>query len=238
MNNVIIGGGLLAKSFNSSKVSNCLFFCSGVSDSSEIRVEAFKREKKLLMNSINEANNNKLCFVYFSSVAAPFVDNKYFNHKINMENIIENNCQNYFIFRLPQVAGPVLNKTLLPTMIGNIYNHQHFKVFKNASRTIVDVEDIVELFEKIYNSCKKNKIINVCPGYSFKPEELVMMISEYLCIKPDYDLLDLGSEQLCLLDESDESKIVHDFFLPKKENYLWQVVCKYTPKIIEIIIES
>jgi len=238
MNNVIIGRGLLAKSFTSAKTSNCLFFCSGVSDSTETRREAFEREKRLLISSIAEANNNSLCFVYFSSVAAPFMNSRYFEHKIDMENIIKIECEKYFIFRLPQVAGAVLNKTLLPTMIRNIYHQQHLEVFKNARRTIVDIDDMVELFEKIYNSCEKNRIINVCPGYSFTPEELVVMISEYLCIKPDYDLLDLGSEQPCLLDESYESKIVHDFFQPKQKNYLWEVVNKYTPQIVELIIES
>lgn len=235
INTEIIGNGLLATSFSGVQSSNCLFFCSGVSNSGETRPEAFKREEELLKSSIIKANNNELCFIYFSSVSAPIVDSKYFNHKISMENIIKNRVQNYLIFRLPQVAGPVLNTTLLPTIVKNIYQNQHFKVFKNATRTIVDVEDIVKLFEIIHNQGIRNKVINVCPGYSFKPEDLVCLISDYLCLPSDYELLDLGSDQNCSLDESVESNIVRNYFDCKGPNYLEEVVHRYTPQIVKLI---
>lgn len=238
MNNQIVGRGLLAKSFSSVNASNCLFFCSGVSDSSETKVEAFERERQLLISFIKEANDNKLCFVYFSSVAATSVDSKYLNHKINMENIIETYCQKYLIFRLPQVAGPVFNTTLLPTMIKNIYQNQNFKVFKYARRTMVDVEDVVRIFERIILISLGNKVINICPSYSFYPEELVVLISEYLNKQPNYELIQIGSEQPCLLDNSVESKIVGSYFYKSKESYLKDIISKYTPQIIKLLEEA
>lgn len=232
---MIIGNGLIARSFQQSSISNCLFFCSGVSDSNEVRAKAFLREQNLLNDSIIQANVKNLDFVYFSSVAAPTTSTKYFNHKIRMENFIKENSSRYFILRLPQVAGPVLNTTLLPTMVENIYKHKHFNVFKYAKRTIVDVEDIVKLFDKIYRNCDANKTINICPGYSFYPEELVHIISNFLDIKPTYDLLEYGSEQPCLLDDSFESEVVRKFYNTNQQDYLKQIIYKYTPQIIKLL---
>lgn len=240
MDNEIIGHGLLGKTFKSSKTNNCLFFCSGVSDSNEVRSEAFQREEKLLRKSLLKANDNHQNFVYFSSVAAPLSNTSYFNHKIEMEKLIKKYSSKYYILRLPQVAGPVLNTTLLPTMIKNIYEDRYFKVFKNAKRTLVDVEDIVALFENILSKSDGNKVINICPGYSFTPEELVILVSKYMNMQPKYDLVDSGSEQKCLLDDSIESTMVRHFFDNKnRENdYLEKVVTKYTPEIIKIIENS
>lgn len=240
MDNEIIGRGLLGKTFKSSKTTDCLFFCSGVSDSNEVKSKAFLREEKLLRDSLLKANNNHQNFVYFSSIAAPTTNTKYFNHKIRMEDFIKENSSRYFILRLPQVAGPVLNTTLLPTMVENIYKHKHFNVFKNAKRTLIDVEDLVALFENIISKSNGNKVINICPGYSFTPEELVILVSKYMDMQPKYDLIDAGTEQKCLLDDSIESNMVRQFFDNKnRENdYLEKVVRKYTLEIIKIIENS
>lgn len=240
MDNEVIGNGLLGRAFKSANTTDCLFFCSGVSDSNEVKSEAFLREEKLLRETLLKANDNHQHFVYFSSVAAPSSNTNYFNHKIEMENLIKKFSSNYYILRLPQVAGPVLNTTLLPTIIKNIYENRYFKVFKNAKRTLVDVEDIVILFEDILSNSNGNKVINICPGYCFSPEELVLLVSKNIDTQPKYDLIDLGTEQKCLLDDSIESTVVRHFFDNKnRENdYLDKVVKKYTPEIIKIIENS
>lgn len=228
MDSIIIGNGLLAKAFLKANINNCLFFCSGVSNSSETREEAFDREKKLLINSINQYNNK--CIVYFSSISAPKVNSPYFNHKINMENIIVDTAKDYIILRLPQVAGAVVNSTLLSFITQNIYLGKSFKVFKNATRTIVDVEDIVKITELIYIQSNRKIILNICPKYSFEPEFLVQLISKELGIKALYEVVDEGFPQTCELNSNTESQIISDFF-SERPQYLENLVNKYVNQI-------
>lgn len=232
MDSVVIGNGLLAKAFSKSNTNNCLFFCSGVSNSSETRNEAFNREEALLRNSIIQHSDK--CIVYFSSVSALEVENPYHDHKKNMEKIVVENAEDYIIFRLPQVAGAVVNSTLLSFITQNIYLGYSFQVFNGATRTIVDVEDIVEIFELIYERSDRRMTLNICPEYSFEPETLVQMISKKLNIEAFYELVNAGFPQTCKLDNSEESQIISQFF-SQKPKYLEHVVDKYVPSIIEAI---
>lgn len=232
MDSVVIGNGLLAKAFFKSSINNCLFFCSGVSNSSETRKEAFDREEVLLRNSIVQHGNK--CIVYFSSVSAPKVNSCYFNHKMAMENIIVENAKDYIILRLPQVAGAVVNSTLLSFITQNIYLGKSFKVFKHATRTMVDIEDIVKIFELIYTQSNRKVITNICPNYSFEPEVLVQLISKQLGIKASYEVIDAGSPQTCELDNSMESQIISNFFI-NKPYYLERLVEKYVHRIISLL---
>lgn len=232
MDSVIIGNGLLANAFSKANIKNCLFFCSGVSNSSETRKKAFDREEALLRNSIIVHSNK--CIVYFSSVSAIKIDTPYYNHKKNMERIIVESAEDYIIFRLPQVAGAVVNSTLLSFITQNIYLGNSFKVFKHATRTVVDVEDLVDLFELIYSQSERNVTLNICPQYTFQPEYLVKLISKKLNTEALYEIVDAGSPQVCELDNSNESQIISKFFANEPE-YLEKVVDKYIPKIISLL---
>ena len=233
MQNIIIGKGLLAKACLKSQAKNCLFYCSGVSDSTETKVIEFERERNLLINSIS-SNNNK-CLIYFSSVSAPSGQNPYFQHKLNMENIIKENCPDYIILRLPRVAGPVLNSTLLSVLTKKIYLNEHLTVFDKAVRNLVDVEDIIEVSDYICKISNRNITINICPNRSFKPEELVLLIAGQLKSKLlNYDLVDAGDIESCILGYSPEELIVRNYF-SQKENYLENIVAKYVPEIVSLI---
>lgn len=233
MQNVIIGKGLLAKACLKSQAKNCLFYCSGVSDSTETKVIEFEREKNLLISSIS--SNNSKCLIYFSSVSAPSAQNPYFQHKLNMENIIKENCPDYIILRLPRVAGPVLNSTLLSILTKKIYLNEHLTIFDKAVRNLVDVEDIIEVSDYIYKISNRNIIINICPNKSFKPEELVLLIAEQLKSKLlNYDLVDAGDVETCTLGYCPEELIVRNYF-SKKENYLENIVAKYVPEIVNLL---
>lgn len=235
MKSKIIGKGLLAKAFKNAKSDKCLFFCSGVSNSNEVFDEAFKREESLLIENL--VLNTDKCFVYFSSILAPLEGNLYFKHKMRMEKLISIYSSNYLIFRLPQVAGEVLNTTLLPTFTKNIYKGENFLVYKNAERTIIDVDDIVEFFDVIYSLKLRNKIINLCPNYTFKPETLISLISTFLQKEAYYNLIDGGVKQDCLISEDEVGKLILDYF-NIYDNYLEKVVYKYVPKIVNIIISQ
>lgn len=235
MTSKIIGKGLLAKAFRNTKSDKCLFFCSGVSNSNEVFDEAFKREESLLKENL-ELNTDK-CFVYFSSILAPLEGNLYFQHKMRMEKLISIYSSNYLIFRLPQVAGEVLNTTLLATFTKNIYEGKNFLVYRNAERTIIDVDDIVNFFDIICDLKLRNKIINLCPNYTFKPETLINLISAFLQKEAYYNLIDSGVKQDCPINEDEIGKLILNYF-NIHDNYLEKVVYKYVPKIVDIIVKQ
>ncbi|WP_168398292.1 hypothetical protein [Acinetobacter indicus] len=229
----IIGNGLLAKAFSRSRSDQCIFFCSGVSNSNETSEKAFKREEDLLKENL-DLNADK-CIVYFSSILAPQEGNCYFQHKMRMEALVSSYSSNYLICRLPQVAGVVLNTTLLSMFTRYIYEGSFFTVHKNARRTIIDVDDIVEIFDLIYASKERNKIINFCPDYSFRPEKLIHLISDLLNKEANYSLIDVGVDQNCPQNEGEIGNLMMTYF---KNNYLEAMVEKYVPKIIDILSQE
>ncbi|MCQ9618252.1 NAD-dependent epimerase/dehydratase family protein [Paenalcaligenes niemegkensis] len=231
MGNKIIGNGMLAKAFMSSGSNKCLFFCSGVSNSNESKSSEFEREEKLLMKNLHD--NESFCFVYFSSVLADHSKNDYYMHKAKMERLILDNSSNYLILRLPQVAGHVLNETLLPCFVKNIYTGNSFTVYKGAVRTIIDVDDVVKGFDWVFNMNFRNKILNLCPNYAFNPEELVKTIEKEIGRKAYYNVVDRNSIQLCQPNEVFKEMD----FLSENENYLEKVVKKYSSGIINLIDE-
>ena len=102
---MIIGSGMLAKAFNIYKADHdLLIFASGVANSQEENRATFQREADLLATAVNQ--NLKL--VYFSTCS---IDDRavnfspYVQHKIKMEELIQNECKQFFILRLPQVVG-------------------------------------------------------------------------------------------------------------------------------------
>ena len=228
MHSEVVGSGLLASTFKRSKSENCVFFCSGVSNSLEIRESQFKREESLLLNKIKTES----LFVYFSSVLASSHGNKYYQHKRRMENIVVNNCDNYLIVRLPQVAGAVDNGTLLPSFIKKIISNQKLIVYSNAQRCIIDVEHVVDIFDLAYNGGLRNQVLNCCPEYSFSPLELVDVLSRLLETKPIVSENGEMSLQQSILSPclKQYSHVFGDL-----NSYLFRVAEKYTPRIIEII---
>jgi hypothetical protein len=228
----VVGRGMLARAFGSNDLNECLFFCSGVSNSSEKNINEFEREKNLLIEKMYFHNDK--CFVYFSSILSSSRSNEYYNHKFEVEEYISKNSKNYLIIRLPQVAGKVLNNTLFPFLVKSIYSGGILKIFTASKRAIVDVDDIYKGFNLIFKSGVRNKVIDFCPNYSFEPIELAQLISDYLKKDLNVEFIDYESIQECK-----PSKIVKEFNLfDSKYVYLSKIVSKYTPEIIELILDD
>lgn len=104
---MVIGNGLLAKTFETYHASNdVLIFASGVSNSKETNPEAFKRELALLKATIQNYPKAKL--VYFSTASitdASVNTSAYVQHKIALENYIKSTTTNYLILRVSNVVG-------------------------------------------------------------------------------------------------------------------------------------
>lgn len=226
----IVGRGMIARAFAQSRSDKCLFFCSGVSKSTEKNPEQFEKETRLLNESMDKDGDS--CFVYFSSVLAPSESNEYYAHKKRMENLVISNSKTYLIIRLPQVAGSVANDTLLPNFIKKIYLGQNIEVYKNAPRSIIDIDDVVAIFDLVYGSGKRNEIINICPEYSFQPQELVNLISCLLKRQSSCSVLEKTSIQHC---ESSPIVKKYGYIFGDLNTYLQRVVEKYTPGIIDVL---
>ena len=102
---MIIGNGLIANAFKNycSDFEDFVIFASGVSDSNEIDDAKFNRERELLINTIKQNPDKKI--IYFTSVLTTTDENKYYNHKKEMAEIIINSKNEYIIYRVPQLIG-------------------------------------------------------------------------------------------------------------------------------------
>ena len=150
---MVIGNGLLGSSFKKSKKLNSktIIFASGVSNSREKSAKDFKREKDLILDTLSKYND--LTFIYFSSILAGISDNDYYNHKIEMEELIKTKSNAYIIFKVPQIIGFNGNDNNLIKYLSNgIKNNTELILFKGIYRALVDVDDIVN----IVNYCNGN----------------------------------------------------------------------------------
>jgi nucleoside-diphosphate-sugar epimerase len=173
---MIIGNGLLAKAFSSIDNDDYIFFCSGVSDSTEVKDENFKREIDLLKEQDKEKK-----IIYFSSISV--CDDKdlkiYTQHKRNVEIQIHNLFLKYLIFRLPQVLGYGGNKKNLINYFKNkIKNEENVFIKNNVVRSVIDIEDVMYIVSEFIN--EENKVINFSGFEIISVKELVYKIAKIL----------------------------------------------------------
>ena len=144
---MIVGTGLLARAFSprfggDPKVA---IFASGVSDSSEVRGAEFARERELLLELLQSTVER---LVYFGSCDAAAVNGMltpYLQHKKQMESLVLVRPGG-LVLRLPQVVGKVGNPhTLAHFLRDRILSGEHFTVWKNAERNLVDIDDVVAI---------------------------------------------------------------------------------------------
>lgn len=174
----IVGSGLLAKAFSKSKAEDCFFCCSGVSDSHEVRVSEFNRERKLIL-SLTDLFKEK-CFVYFSSSMCLTCYSPYYLHKLEMEELVISRCPSYHIIRLPQVVGVSAGKTIVPSFVKLIDAKEPVHLYINATRNIVDVDDVVRVFDLMHDKSNTKKTRTICAKHNITPMQLVDVICEIL----------------------------------------------------------
>lgn len=180
---MIIGNGLLAKTF--SKYSNSediIIFASGVSDSNETTGENFNRERELLLDTI-KSNPNKL-IVYFSScdvIYSDIIEKPYYEHKLEMENIIKK-VSKYYIFRLPQIVGKSSNKkSLINYFIDCIQQDKEIVVFKKAYKNIIAIQEVFKMINYILEKrIMTNQTINVINDYYYSVLEVVNILERLI----------------------------------------------------------
>lgn len=180
---MVIGNGLIASSFKNFKSDRFLFFASGVSNSSESDNLKFNREKNLLIESLSE-NKNKV-IVYFSSISILTIESEYTKHKKEMEEIIKQSDNEYYIFRLPQVLGNGGNQNNLINFIKNkILSNEDIQVWKGSERSIMDIDDIYKIVTTIISTNGSRKTYNIS-GVEYIPiEDIISMIGSIISVSP------------------------------------------------------
>ena len=140
---MIIGNGLIAKSFlKKYDKDDIVIFASGVSNSKEDNPKNFKREKDLLLNTLE--THQEIKFIYFSTVLIGYKHNQYYSHKKEMENLIRLHAKDYIIFRVPQLIGSCgNNNNLINYLVDKIKSGKSFEVYDNLRRAVIDIEDLV-----------------------------------------------------------------------------------------------
>jgi len=231
MNNVI-GNGLLGRSFRNLALPEALYFCSGVSNSQETRVSEFDRERELL-TSVFHAEQEFSSFVYFSSIMAPYRATEYFKHKYNMELLVKSLLpEKYLIIRLPQVVGLVNNTTLFPVLFHRIQAGLPVFVQRSATRSLIDVEDVVRITNKLVKLGVRKKVVNCMPNEALPVSDIVDFIAGE--IGRDVDRVEVSGG---VAQEADRQLLHLNHYLSEGDpvllpGYTRLVVAKYVKKFL------
>jgi len=224
---MIIGDGLIANSFSNYKdIKEICIFASGVSNSKETSKINFLREESLLLKSILESNAK--VFVYFGTCSVydkMSVDSKYVKHKLRMEKLVEDNCINYYIFRLSQVVGISKNSTLVNYLYDSIINDKHMYINKYSTRNLIYIGDVLNIVSYIIkNKIYLNEVINIASVHNILVSDVIKCIEKILQKKAKYSTLEIGSSL-----EIDIAKIVNIEASKNilKKNYVMSILNKY-----------
>lgn len=187
---MIIGNGQLAKAFEGVRDESIIIFASGVSNSNCVEKEQFEREKRLLLKTLTEHPERTI--VYFSSCALTsltYPKNVYYQHKINMENLIRAHTENYYIFRIPQLFGILKeHTTLINYLYMKIISGKKFTVYSNAFRYVIEIEDVVCFVQEYIRANPKKRVIDLANTYRYSILEIVKILEEITDTKALYNI--------------------------------------------------
>ena len=190
---MIIGNGLLASKFREYKNSNVIIFASGVSNSLETRDSEFEREKKLLLETLNKNSDDIVYFGSCSQYDPSLESSAYVKHKIEMESLIKNKRDNYYILRLAQVVGKANNQTFINYLYTEIINNRKINVWKNASRNLISTNLILDIASYIISN-EMYGDYNIAYFNNENVLEIVNYLGEVLDKNVQMNILEKGEE--------------------------------------------
>lgn len=221
---MIVGKGLIASQFNDVDREDVIFFASGVSNSSETKNEEFLREQNLIEDTIR-LKSDKL-FIYFSTCSiydSSKYNSPYVLHKLHMEELIKESAPKYLILRISNAVGKGGNPNLLINYLyRQIKNESELVIHQNATRNLIDVEDVKNITLKYINSNSFNEIVNVAYLHNFFIDEIVSALEENLNKKSKKIVQNKGEHYSIDIHELD-----YDFNFFEKEKYLRSILSKY-----------
>ncbi len=178
---MIVGNGLIANAFKKYKKSkDVIIFASGVSNSKEVDPSEFEREKNKLKSYLKKKGK----LVYFSTCSLSdetLYNSPYVLHKRDMENYILENFPNSIIFRLPIIIGDNDNpNTLFNYFKNRISKNLDLTIDANATRFILDADDLYEMLSDLIDNGPSSKIISIALDNKMLVSKLVEMMEDIL----------------------------------------------------------
>ena len=158
---MIIGNGDIA-SVLKDKEGMC-YFASGVSNSQETRESEYQREKDLLLKQ-----DRRLHLVYFGSLSIFYQNERYQQHKREMEAMVTENFPHRCIVRIGNITWGNNPHTLINTLRGHVARQEPLEI-KDVYRYVVEKEEFqywIGLIPKW--NCEMN-----IPGARMKVGEIV-----------------------------------------------------------------
>ncbi|WP_265427504.1 NAD-dependent epimerase/dehydratase family protein [Chryseobacterium sp. YIM B08800] len=224
---MIVGKGLIASIFKDSDRENTIFFASGVSNSLETRPEQFLREENLINDTITK-NQDKV-FVYFSTCSiydSSKTGSDYVLHKLKMEQLIKNSCNQFLILRVSNAVGNGGNPNLLMNYIVRaVKNNETINVHTKATRNLIDVDDIRNITFDILESRLLNRIVNVAYIRNYSVIEILEIVERFYNKKVSTNLIKSGSGYDINAPEIEQYFIENNQV--NKEIYLYNILQKY-----------
>lgn len=226
---MVIGNGMVAKRFASYKDDDAfLVFASGVSNSRTIDPEAYQREADLLEKTINDHPDKTLVYFSTCSIYDPGEqDSAYIRHKLHMEEMIKTRCSHFYIFRVSNLVGKSGNpNTILNFFIYHIRNGINFDLWVNASRNLLDIDDLFLITDHILKKgLFLNQVVPVASPGNYSVTELIRAIEAWYDIKASYVPIPKGYS--FSIDISLIRPVISELGLDFKEDYLQFLLNKY-----------
>jgi nucleoside-diphosphate-sugar epimerase len=193
---VIVGRGLLAQAFSRIHVHDpdVTIFVSGVSNSLEVRAEAFARERDLLASVLGRQTRR---IVYFSccslSGSGAGTATPYMRHKLEMESRIRA-VPGGMVMRLPQVVGRSGNPhTLANYLHAKITSGEPFEVWRHAERNLIDAEDVAAIATAMIGDPDATRTLRtIATPYSLGMLEIVSIFERVLARDANFTVVDKG----------------------------------------------
>jgi len=177
---MVIGKGMIGKRFGSYENDDrFVIFASGVSNSKNRIAAAYNREIQLLNQTIEEQKDKTI--VYFSTCSLYDPEEQrspYVVHKKQVEDIIRSKCKRFCIFRVSNLVGRSGNpNTVLNFFVYHIRNQINFDLWSNASRNLVDIDDMFRIIDyMLQRELRTNDITNIANPSNYKVSEIVATI--------------------------------------------------------------
>lgn len=192
---MIVGNGMLARAFAARYAGDpqTTIFASGVSDSLEVREQAFARERALL-DAVLARHPKRI--VYFSCCSlqdSGAATTPYMRHKHGMEARVLASAGG-LVLRLPQVVGPGGNpRTLANYLHARIVAGESFEVWRHAERNLIDVEDVAAIARAMIAAAGDgHSVRTIATPYSLGMPQIVAIFERVLARAARFTLVDKG----------------------------------------------
>ena len=148
-----------------------------------------------------------------------------------MEQLIKNNFNKYIIVRLPEIIGFNTNKkNLINFLYQKIINNFRFRLWDNAKRNIIDIDDAIKIFFYFVNKIRKYKKINLEVNIAntrfYRVQNIVKVIEKITLKKAIYSKIRTGY-LYWNIKNTFNLRVFNNLNIRFDKNYLEKVLKKY-----------